>query len=64
MRNPPPLLLTITLLTLTSLTFAQLPPPPTTLAPFPLSYDPATPGAFSAADLLDKPAGRLVYLHF
>ncbi|MCY2953325.1 MAG: carbohydrate binding domain-containing protein [Planctomycetota bacterium] len=59
MRNPPPLLLTTILLTLTTLAFAQLPPPPATLAPFPLSHDPATPGAFSAADLLDKPAGRL-----
>lgn len=39
--------------------FGQLPPPPTDLAVFPLSYDPAAPGALSAADLLDKPAGRL-----
>jgi len=60
MRNIlPHLLLTAILFTLATSTFAQLAPPPTNLAPFPLSYDPAGPGVFSAADLLDKPAGRL-----
>jgi hypothetical protein len=47
------------LVLLSSAARAQLPPPPKNLVDFPISFDDAAPGAFSAYDLLDKPAGRL-----
>jgi hypothetical protein len=46
------------LLLLPALSRAELPPPPKDLVDFPISFDKDAPGAFSAYDLLDKPAGR------
>jgi hypothetical protein len=51
-------ILSIALFLVPVMSRAELPPPAKDLVEFPVSFDKDAPGAFSAYDLLDKPAGR------
>src|SRR5439155_17111618 len=51
------ILLALTLF-IPSVAAAELPPPPKDLAPWSMEWAGGAPGVFSAADLLDKPAGK------